>query len=257
MIGVEGTDLDEQLRFVSQCCTQPLRELLGREDIYAQAVKEAGEIGYGNTEANFLYCFIFTHRPKRIIQIGAGFSTAVMLRAARDASYSLSLTCVEPFPSKFLRRSAQDGQLKLLVQRAQDIELSEFVEIAPGDLLFVDSTHTVKVGSEVNYLILEVLPRLPGGAYVHFHDIYFPYDYQRSLMHDVVFWSESTLLHAFLIGNRNYSIAAALSMLHYGRSAELQTILPRYRPQANDHGLRTANAEGHFPSAIYLWVQSP
>ena len=89
----------------------------------------------------------------------------------------------------------------------------------------------MKVGSEVNYFILEVLPRMIAGAFVHFHDIYFPYDYPRTLMSDVVSPGESTLLHAFLIANEKYEIAAALSMLHYARPKELGELIPRYRPQ--------------------------
>jgi hypothetical protein len=91
------------------------------------------------------------------------------------------------------------------------------------------------------------------GAFVHFHDIYFPYDYPRTLMSDVVFPGESTLLHAFLIANEKYEIAAALSMLHYARPKELGELIPRYRPQRNDQGL-AAERQGHFPSAIYLRV---
>jgi len=98
----------------------------------------------------------------------------------------------------------------------------------PGDLLFIDSTHTVKVGSEVNILILEVLPQLSPGCYAHFHDIYFPYDYPCALFKIPFFWNESVLLQAFLTGNARYSIAASLSMLHHAKPQALQMLLPNY-----------------------------
>ena len=91
----------------------------------------------------------------------------------------------------------------------------------------------------MNRIILEVLPRLSGGDWLHFHDIYFPYDYQRGLLDDELFFSsESVLLHAFLINNPAFTIRAALSMLHFGDPERLQRLLPNYRPASDDHGLR-------------------
>lgn len=139
---------------------------------------------------------------------------------------------------------------------AQTVDRGRLCDVGDNGLLFVDSTHAVKPGSEVNRIILDVLPRLNRGAYVHFHDIYFPYDYQRNLMREQLFWSESTLLHAFLIGNARYTIRCALSMLHYGASAKLQELLPNYRPQSGHDGLMGDDPDGHFPDACYLQVMS-
>ena len=110
-------------------------------------------------------------------------------------------------------------------------------------------------GSEVNRVILEVLPRLKPGDWAHFHDIYFPYDYQRGLLSDDLFFcNESVLLQAFLSNNPRYSIRASLSMLHYARPDELQAALPNYDPAGNDHGLK--GSDGHFPASSYLQVIS-
>ena len=119
-------------------------------------------------------------------------------------------------------------------------------------MFFVDSTHTVKPGSEVNRIILEVLPRLKQEVWVHFHDIYFPYDYKRDLLtDDLFFWSESTLLHSFLINNSKYEIALSQSMLHYKAPEKIKASLPNYSPQSNEYGLTGKKGE-HFPSAIFL-----
>lgn len=136
------------------------------------------------------------------------------------------------------------------------MDREELTNLNPGDLLFVDSTHTVKPGSEVNRIILDVLPRLAKEVYVHFHDIYFPYDYQRGLITEDVFFNvESTLLHAFLIDNRKYKIYFSLSMLHYFAPDRIKSCFPSYSQQSNADGLR-AEVGGHFPSAIYLVTTS-
>ena len=92
----------------------------------------------------------------------------------------------------------------------------------------------MKPGSEVNRIILDVLPRLKSGVFVHFHDIYFPYDYSPTLLSfDLFFWVESTLLHAFLIGNGHCRIVLSTSMLHYAAPERIAALFPRYAPQNN------------------------
>src|SRR5207249_4543131 len=112
------------------------------------------------------------------------------------ARYDPNLVCIDPYPTQYLKSAATEGRISLIAKKAQEVDLSTFTDLQHGDLLFVDSTHTVKPGSEVNHIILEVLPRLRTGCYVHFHDIYFPYDYQTSLLNTVFFSGESALLHA-------------------------------------------------------------
>jgi len=251
MIGVAGAGLDEQLAFAGEI-RAPLEDRLPG-DVWPRAAEASGEPGYGVAEADCLYCFVASKRPRRIVQLGCGTSTAVILRAAAAAGYTPNLACIEPYPSAYLRRIDAAGQIELVPEKAQAVPLERLTGLGEGDLLFVDSTHTVKVGSEVNRIILEVLPRLAPGVYVQFHDIHFPYDYPRRLLETMFFATESTLLHAFLIGNHRYTIRLCLSMLHYERPEELRRLWPNYRPQKNDQGLR-ASREGHFPSAIYLEV---
>lgn len=259
MAGVNGIDTDEQLAFVRSCCTGEIAHALSTLDVNAYARSQYGDEGYGPVEAEFLYCFIAAKRPRRIIQVGAGYSTAVILLAAQDWKEPPELTCVEPFPSDFLKTMASAGKLKLIPKRAQDVDIATMTALQAGDLLFIDSTHTVKVGSEVNQLVLEVLPRLAAGVYVHFHDIFFPYDYHPDLQTMLFFHSESTLLQAFLIQNPHFTIRASMSMLHYAKPDELKLLFPRYRPAANDQGLRgTSDPAAHFPTAIYLQcLQAP
>jgi len=253
MTGVAGADLEPQLQFLSECCS-PFRERLRQGGIHEHACAENGEPGYGPIEAEFLYCFVAAKRPRRIVQVGAGVSTAVILLAAGEAGYTPQIVCVDPFPTAYLRRLAAAKRIELVGETAQEVDLPVLTGLESGDLLFIDSSHAVRPGSEVNRIILEVLPRLPAGCFVHFHDICFPYDYPPSVLSTLFFASESSLLHAFLIHNRRYSIAVSLSMLHHGCPERMQTVLPNYQPAAMDQGLERAGDSGHFPSATYLLV---
>ena len=253
MAGVQGAELSTQFDFVETCCAPILVDRLRRDDIHRLACVLNGETGFGVPDAEFLYGFVRTIQPRRIVQIGCGVSTAVMLLAAADAAYRPEIVCVEPYPSRYLEKSARENEIELVAARAQDVPLETLIELGEEGFLFIDSTHTVKPGSEVNRLILEVLPRLKGGDWVHFHDIYFPYDYQRGVLEEELFFSnESVLLHALLINNPALAIRAALSMLHYADPVRLQRSLPGYRPAPNDDGLRAGN--GHFPASAYLQV---
>ena len=255
MIGVGGAEVDAQFEFLESCCTPELRARLGRGDIYNDACAANGEPGFGAVDADLLFGFIQFIRPRRIVQVGCGVSTAVILRAARELNESLDyrpeVVCVEPYPTDFLKAAAHSGAIRLIAEPAQTVSLETLTDLGDGGFLFVDSTHAVKPGSEVNRLILEVLPRLSAGSWVHFHDIYFPYDYQRGLLDDELFFSnETALLHAFLCHNSRYMIRASHSMLHHADPSRLGRSMPNYVPARNDSGLRTT--AGDFPGSIYL-----
>ena len=255
LFGVRGADVEGQLAFVADCCPESLRQQQREGTIYSRACEENGEVGFGPIEADFLHCFIATKRPPRVVQVGAGVSTSIVLNAAKEAGYAVEVVCVDPYPTQFLRDAAAQRRIRLVAEPAQKVRIEELTGVGPGGLLFVDSTHTVKPGSEVNRIILEALPRLPEGAYAHFHDINLPYDYPRGLFaRTMFFWEETTLLLAFLINNASCTVRASLSMLHYAKPADLQTYLPNYRPARNDQGLAVGDDAGHFPSSIYLQV---
>ena len=254
MFGIKSAAFDEQVAFIKKCCdSEYLKSRLIRKDIYSHASFENREKGFGSVEGDFLFCFIYSMKPKKIVQVGCGISTAIILLASKEANYKPEIICIEPYPNKFLRMKARDNEITLIAEKAQKLPLDIMTNLGNQGMLFVDSTHTVKPGSEVNVVILEVLPRLSAGSYVHFHDILFPYDYPRlSLTKELFFSNETVLLYAFLINNNNYVIKASLSMLHYARRDELKAFLPDYRPANDNYGL--AKSEGHFPSSIYLQV---
>lgn len=255
MHGIAARDVDAQVALLGQWLT-PHAEVLQARSVHRDAFVGGGaDGGYGEIEAEVLYGFVATNCPRRITQIGCGVSTAICLAAAERAGYTPDILCLEPYPSAYLRECSEKGRIRLIAQMAQTVDYDAIADLDDGDLLFIDSTHAVKPGSEVNYLIHEVLPRLRPGVWVHFHDIYFPYDYTRDALDgDMLFPQESSLLYAFLAGNTRFSVEASLSMVHYARPDALRGLIPKYRPAGQVDGLRTGS-DGHFPSAAWLRVK--
>lgn len=255
MVGVRGTDLDGQVAELKQWFGSDVIAELERVDVYARAVESNGAVGFGPAEAQILHAFVASRRPRRVVQVGAGVSTAVILHAAEQHGTGTRIACVDPFPTDYLIRLGSESSIDLIAEPAQSVPLETFTQLEAGDLLFIDSTHTVKPGSEVNRLVLEVLPRLRRGVVVHFHDITFPYDYQRDVLERALFfWTESTLLHAFLIGNSRARILASGSMLQYGRLAALRELLPRFVPRGHDHGLDVGGDLRDFAGSTYVII---
>lgn len=244
-------DLDGQLEFA--------RTVLGKcpEDVqafYDSACSEAAEVGFGPVEAAALWSFVATKRPPAVLQVGCGVSTAIVLLAAAAGDFVPEVTCIEPYPSAYLRRCAAEDRIRLVERPAQEMvaDLGDRVERLPeGSLFFVDSSHTLGPAGECTWLIGDVLPRLRAGRYAHFHDIWFPYDYAPDLLDkSLFFWHETALLLAFLSCNSRFRIAASLAMLHYDRPGELREAFRGYRPRQHEEGLGIG--EGHFPSSCYL-----
>lgn len=251
MAGVAGKDLDEQVRRFADCFSAETVELLRVSDVYGDACKANGAVGYGPIEGEVLYAYVRTHRPRKVVQVGAGVSTAIILRAAQDAGYRADVTCVDPFPTSYLEEAGGRGEIRLLDVPAQEVPLEELTGVGEDGLLFVDSTHTVKPGSEVNKIILDALPLMSEGSTAHFHDITFPYDYHPDILDKALFFAEETaLLLAYLSENRRARILFSMSMLHHARAEAITELLPRYVPAGNEHGVRTW--DGHFPSSTYI-----
>lgn len=252
----------EQLALLEKWLSPHLARAV-RDDVWQRAIASQGSEGYGPVEAHVLYCFAAAERPRRVLQVGCGVSTAVLLQAlcghAGTLQNSPEITCVEPFPSDYLHALDKEGRIDLVVEKAQDWDPSpNLAELREGDLLFVDSTHTTVPGSDANRIILEWLPSLSPGVWVHFHDIYFPYDYAPGILtRNLFFGRESLLLQAFLSCNRRFRVAASLSLLHHERQEALRNLLSEiYRPRAMNFGVEEGD-DGHFPSSTYIRCVEP
>lgn len=171
---------------------------------------------FDGTDALVAYCMIRHFQPRVIIEVGSGFSSLVAAEAIVKNNNGSTLVCIEPFPSDFLRKGFP-GLQSLIEKKAEEIDLEFFSQLDSGDILFIDSSHTVKIGGDVNYLFLEVLPRLKPGVIVHIHDIFFPFDYPRDwVLDELRFWTEQYLLQAFLSFNSEFEVLMANHYLaHY------------------------------------------
>ena len=163
---------------------------------------------YTYSDAIFYYSVLRHFRPHRLIEVGSGHSSALALDVnERFLDNQCTMTFIEPFPS-LLRSLTADSDLRgrLLVKRLQAIPLELFGELSSGDVLFIDSTHVSRAGSDVNYLLFDVLPALAPGVLVHFHDIFYPFEYPSEWIREGRSWNESYALRAFLQFNRAFRV---------------------------------------------------
>ena len=190
---------------------------------------------FGFCSAALLHCMLRARKSTRVIEVGGGYSTAITLAALKELSDSNpSFICIEPFPSRFARDQILSLSSRLncrLIERGvQTVPKESFLTLESNDVLFIDSSHVSKLGSDVNYLILEILPILKQGVLVHFHDIYLPYEYpaEHFFGRHKVFWNEQYLLAAFLTENPNFEVLVAGHHLLRNASAAFQQHFPQF-----------------------------
>lgn len=151
-------------------------------------------------DARLLFVLLRKWRPQRVIEVGSGFSSLLMADVNRRfLDRRCEIECVEPYPRDFLRQGV-DGIGHVVEQRVQELPPSYFDVLGPGDVLFIDSSHVAKTGSDVNYLYFEILPRLKPGVRIHVHDIFLPMEYLREWVIDQNrSWNEQYVLRALLM----------------------------------------------------------
>ena len=185
-----------------------------------------GQYVAGDAEA--LYALLRHLRPGRVLELGSGFSTLITAAAcARNAREGdpAELLAVDPDPRIDLAKAIESGA-RLERRPCQELGLEPFLELDAGDVLFIDTSHVVKLGGEVNWLLLEVLPRLRAGVNVHIHDVHVPYEYPRYLFEQGLYFNEQYAVHAFLIGNPDWEVTLALCPLFRERKERLLRVLP-------------------------------
>jgi len=183
---------------------------------------------YRELDAAIYYSILRDVKPATVIEIGSGYSTqiaAIALSANQQEGKDGKMICIEPYPQPMLTQMNQD--LEIIPQKLETIELSFFKQLHAGDILFIDSTHTVKFGSDVFREILEILPRLASGVWIHFHDIFFPYDYPpKWLIEERRAWNEQYMLEAFLAYNSQFEVILANHWLAVDYPQEVAKIWP-------------------------------
>lgn len=168
---------------------------------------------YGPADA-FVYHGMLRHvRPQRVIEVGSGHSTAMLLDTAEYLGLNITLTCIEPHPDRLLTQLIDTDEVEIIRKRVQDVPVDVFGALQAGDILFIDSTHVAKAGSDVLWLFLRVLPRLARGVIVHVHDLFWPFEYPEAWLREHRDWNEDYLLHAFLCHNDTWQIQLFSSWL--------------------------------------------
>jgi hypothetical protein len=188
---------------------------------------------FGSVDGEILYCIIRHFKPRKIYEIGSGNSTYLSAQALLsnqlDGHPAAQLIAFEPHPNDVLK-AGFPGLSALNKTRIEDVPISEFGKLERNDILFIDSSHILKLGGDVQYEFLEILPRLKEGVFIHVHDIFLPAEYpKRWVLNDLAFYNEQYLLQAFLAFNHSFEVIWAGSFMHLKHPDELEAAFSSYK----------------------------
>lgn len=195
---------------------------------------------YSYTDGIVLYSFLRHFKPGQIIEIGSGFSSALMLDTRDRFALDTQLSFIEPFPKRLhsLLRPEDRMRTEIVEDKLQNVPLSFFRKLRKGDILFVDSTHVCKTGSDVNYILFEILPELQSGVMIHVHDIFDSFEYPKAWITQKRSWNEIYLWRAFLMDNPNYEIILFSNFLHSRKPEAFKNMELCYRDGGSNFWLR-------------------
>ncbi len=185
---------------------------------------------YGHFDAIMLYCMLRHFQPARIVEVGSGFSSAAMLDANDTAlDRKAELTFIDPDTVRLeaLLHPEDVNRVTIVPKRVQDVPLTLFSALRENDILFIDSSHVSKIGSDVNHIFFEIFPSLNPGVLIHIHDIAGNFEYPREWLDAGRAWNEQYLLRAFLMNNRDYRIELFTAWLFNARHAWFAENMPR------------------------------
>jgi hypothetical protein len=234
-----GVDLatDSAMEFVQRRLGPAIAEL----DIPFEDPGVAGKFflantGFGTVDAELLYAMVRSMRPRRVVELGSGYTTLLINMACRrnaaegvDTAHDI----FDPYPRPHILGDALAPPSRLTATSATDVSPVLFSVLERDDILFVDTTHTVKLASDVNFIVLEVLPVLQPGVIVHFHDIFLPWEYPRRWLSEMQwYWAEQYLLQAFLAYNQSFEVLVPAHALARDHPERLAAVIPSFAPPA-------------------------
>jgi predicted O-methyltransferase YrrM len=225
-----GIDLNEkdQLGLVDQLAAyyaeQPFPEKKESQRRYY-----FGNDYFSYSDALFLYGMIRQFRPVRIIEIGSGFSSCVMIDT-NELFFDGRIACcfIDPDLRRLrgLLKREDLATVACIEKPIQEIDLEIFGELSAGDILFVDSSHVAKVGSDLNRILFEIVPLLASGVLVHFHDVFWPFEYPKSWVYQGRAFNEGYVLRAFLQYNQAFKVRLFTSYLEAFHRERLERTMP-------------------------------
>lgn len=188
---------------------------------------KAGNRQFPYGDAVVLQAMIRKNNPRRIIEIGSGHSTAVMLDTREHFNLDFEVLCIEPYPDRLRSILKKSDTISLKEAKLQFLGIDiEVKSLQRNDILFIDSSHVVKAGSELNTILFDLLPKLNSGVIIHFHDIFYPFEYPLGILESGNYWNESYFLRAFLMDNPKYSLELWSSYIGRFHSDILKTEMP-------------------------------
>ena len=163
---------------------------------------------YGFNDAFILYCILREYKPKHVIEVGSGFSSALMLDVANEILPETQFTFIDPYSKNIINflNLNPSGKYELIKKEVQDLDVSTYSKLEENDILFVDSSHVIKIGSDLSTILYSVLPSLQSGVIIHIHDIWYPFEYPEEMINEGRAWNEIYLIRAFLQFNTSYEI---------------------------------------------------
>ncbi|MGC1385433.1 MAG: class I SAM-dependent methyltransferase [Candidatus Acidiferrales bacterium] len=224
---------EDQIALLNGFCAKYKREFDRFCDVERQdSSYRLSNSAFGPVDAEILYSTVRHFRPRNIVEIGSGNSTLLFAEALEknrtETGQACELTAIEPYPNQTLI-TGFPGLTKLLRVPVQRVALTEFERLVANDILFIDSSHVLKTGSDVQYEFLEILPRLQCGVLVHIHDIFLPNEYPRAWVVDELrFWNEQYILQAFLSFNSAFEVLWAGSYMNTNHPELLRTAFASY-----------------------------
>lgn len=203
---------------------------------------------FGSVDAEVLYSVLRRFQPANVVEVGSGFSTRLMRKAIKDGRLATKITSIDPQPNTSVSPYADD----YIGMPVEDLAAERLLDLlGPGDVLFIDSSHTATTGGDVPYLFLEILPRLRPGVLIHIHDIFLPFDYPAQWAFEGWGWNEQYLVHAFLAYNDAFEIIWPGQYMWERHRAEILQIVPNAPLTANPSSLWIKNVarRDHRPVA--------
>jgi hypothetical protein len=184
---------------------------------------------YSYSDAICLYCMIRHSQPKTIIEIGSGYSSCVILDTNElFFNNAISCTFIDPYPEllQSLIKDSDKDRIGIIPKKLQDVDINKFSDLTAGDILFIDSTHVSKIDSDVNQILFTILPHIKSEVYIHFHDIFYPFEYPREWIYEGRAWNEAYLLRTFLQYNSVFKIQFFNTFLEYFYKDEFLNEMP-------------------------------
>lgn len=182
---------------------------------------------FGYSDALTLFCMLLEKNPERVIEIGSGYSSALMLDVNNNfLKNKMNLTFIEPYPKRLKSLLRRIDSPKIIEKLVQEVPLSTFNKLEKGDILFIDSSHVAKSGSDVNWIYHEIIPNLKPGVIVHVHDAMYPFEYSPSWIEEGRSWNEIYMLRCLLTDSPKYKIIFWPSYLHRHHKKDIASAMP-------------------------------